>query len=335
MGQNHWQSDHDFAQMLLQFNQEVPKQEPISRPTNYDRSGFSPFPLEQKPRLFTAPCTPRYPDIYCPTPDLTDSPSATPSSCFSADRPYQNMKVASSQVHTCLWCPDSLNPSAICGQTFCTAPDLHGHVEKAHLDSLAREDTLDNGFLCRWASCDRFLQRSFQARPKLKRHMQTHTLWKPFVCDVCGVQMKTKDAMDKHARTHTGERPYKCEEPGCDKIFATSTELKTHMVVHSGAKPHKCSLCNECFADSSNLSKHRKVHFVGAFRCPECGVRMKRWDQMRRHLVTQSHCLDLVNDPQRQQDYKMQMDQEFKSMPEALKTALPSGHPTLRHRHRA
>lgn len=191
---------------------------------------------------------------------------------------------------------------------------LHRHLEKAHVDGLQREDKDNNGFYCHWEGCDRYLCKSFQARPKLKRHMQTHTLYKPYTCDVCGVQMKTKDAMEKHARTHTGDRPYECKMLGCKKVFATSTELKTHMVVHSGEKPHQCPICKECFADSSNLSKHKKTHFVGMYKCPVCDARMKRWDQMRRHIVTQNHASHLLVDRNAQQEYKTRMEKEFNEL---------------------
>lgn len=133
--------------------------------------------------------------------------------------------------------------------------------------------------------------------------------------------MKTKDAMEKHARTHSGERPYACREPGCEKVFATSTELKTHGVVHSGRKPHECPICGEGFADSSNLSKHKKTHFIGMYKCPVsgCTARMKRWDQMRRHMSSQKHGQDILHNPGLQRDYKARMEREWRELPDEAK----------------
>ena len=238
----------------------------------------------------------------CPTPDLTTSLKSTPTVSSEAS------------ILKCHWQRTSDGVERLCGLCFDSTEALHRHLEKAHVDGLQREDKDNNGFYCHWEGCDRYLCKSFQARPKLKRHMQTHTLYKPYTCDVCGVQMKTKDAMEKHARTHTGDRPYECKVLGCKKVFATSTELKTHMVVHSGEKPHQCPICKECFADSSNLSKHKKTHFVGMYKCPVCDARMKRWDQMRRHIVTQNHASHLLVDRNAQQEYKTRMEKEFNEL---------------------
>ncbi|KAB8339197.1 hypothetical protein FH972_022131 [Carpinus fangiana] len=255
------------------------------------------------------------------TPALTHSSTATPATTgsYSISQASQSLEPDLS----CHWsfAPPNTTSTAyhICGQRFESAEELHRHVEKVHIEGLPREDAQGNGFYCRWEGCDRYLCRSFQARPKLKRHMQTHTLFKPFICSQCGVQMKTKDAMEKHERTHTGERPYRCQVADCASTFATSTELKTHMVVHSGEKPHQCPICHECFADSSNLSKHKKTHFVGMYKCPDCGARMKRWDQMRRHIVTQNHATILMEDKRAQQEYKVRMEKEFRDLPDAEK----------------
>lgn len=247
----------------------------------------------------------------CPTPDLTTSLKSTPTASSAAST-LANGTSRNRQV--CQWLSSSDNGGRVCGLSFDSTEALHQHLEKAHVDGLQREDKDNNGFYCHWEGCDRYLCKSFQARPKLKRHMQTHTLYKPYTCDVCGVQMKTKDAMEKHARTHTGDRPYECKILGCKKVFATSTELKTHMVVHSGEKPHQCPICKESFADSSNLSKHKKTHFVGMYKCPVCDARMKRWDQMRRHIVTQNHASHLLSDRDAQQEYKTQMEKEFNEL---------------------
>lgn len=263
-----------------------------------------------------------------PLPELSNSLTATPRSTDVSDLRSTISSPGQPHQHVCMWSADiDGQPTGPCGQMFKDAADLHNHVEKAHVDSLQREASTSSsgGYWCRWAGCGRSHQgtagTAFAARPKLKRHVQTHTLYKPFVCSTCGTSMKTKDAMEKHLRTHTGERPYRCPLAACAKIFATSTELKTHMVVHSGRKPHECPLCGESFADSSNLSKHKKTHFLGMYRCaePGCGVRMKRWDQMRRHIASQGHCRHLLDDMEAQKAYKACMEREWRELPDEQK----------------
>ena len=254
----------------------------------------------------------------------SEAPSPTPYLSSAATSPDSSRKLSASSKQfsssTCLWLLEQ-SLDGVCGQAFETALDLQQHVDRDHASGSSREEDDTNGYFCRWAGCPRCMSRSFPSRPKLKRHAQTHTLYKPFVCATCSVGMKTKDALEKHMRIHTGYRPYACGEPDCGKSFTTSTELKTHMIVHSGRKPHQCHLCGERFADSSNLSKHKKTHFVGMFRCPEreCGARMKRWDQMRRHIVSSGHAEVLLKDLSRQKEYKCEMEKEWTKLPDGDK----------------
>lgn len=271
-----------------------------------------------------------------PSSTATPRTSTFPSPAFSTLM-KTSLPVANPDPLVCNWIVSSntkQNSVQICGEAFADAESLHEHVEKMHIDSIGTRDnpkqevlgdsesSLPSGFNCLWASCPRLHDSSaqpFLARPKLKRHVQIHTKYKPFACPYqgCDTRMKTRDALAKHIRTHTGERPYKCTFAGCTKTFATSTELKTHMVVHSGTKPHMCTVCGERFADSSNLSKHRKVHMtVGMWRCLECGVRMKRWDQIRRHAITLSHNPAIVEDPEERKKYRALMEREWQERSE-------------------
>ncbi|ELT98001.1 hypothetical protein CAPTEDRAFT_87764, partial [Capitella teleta] len=57
-------------------------------------------------------------------------------------------------------------------------------------------------------------------------------------------------------RLHTAEhrphvKPHECSV--CEKTFAQSSYLKSHMLVHIGEKGHECSVCKKAFALSSNL----------------------------------------------------------------------------------
>lgn len=158
-----------------------------------------------------------------------------------------------------------------CFLCFESAQALDNHIKNDHAGK-------DNTYRCLWQDCckqDPTTKQSgpinFGNKPKLMRHVHSHTGYKPFPCPYpgCDKGFVTKEQLKNHETTHTKSRKYKCDQ--CGKAFAVKSALTTHITaVHEEKKTHRCDLCGKAFADSSNLSKHKQTHFR------DSGVRKSR-----------------------------------------------------------
>ncbi|CAH2065188.1 unnamed protein product, partial [Iphiclides podalirius] len=70
----------------------------------------------------------------------------------------------------------------------------------------------------------------------------------------------------------------------CPLQFATDQEWKEHMREHASLPAYKCDLCSKSFSDSSNYSKHRKVHNLFSFICDHCGGKYRAKRSLIEHL---------------------------------------------------
>lgn len=75
--------------------------------------------------------------------------------------------------------------------------------------------------------CDR-CDKSFPTLTRLRRHLATHTGYRPHLCPVCGECFTQKNTMKKHfAARHTTEKPNKCVY--CLKLFTHKYNMKKHI----------------------------------------------------------------------------------------------------------
>lgn len=68
---------------------------------------------------------------------------------------------------------------------------------------------------------------------------------------------------------------------------------KPHLLIHSqqvhrtNPKPYQCSTCNKCFANSSYLSQHSRIHLgIKPYICPLCHRRFTQLCHLQQHIRT-------------------------------------------------
>ena len=98
--------------------------------------------------------------------------------------------------------------------------------------------------------------KTFTKSGQLKIHMMSHTVERPFKCDICAKAFTTSTNLKKHLLTHTGGKPYACDL--CDERFSQAHYLKAHMMMaHTGDSPHKGLECGKIHVQFVKRLLHR------------------------------------------------------------------------------
>ncbi|XP_032740751.1 zinc finger protein with KRAB and SCAN domains 3-like [Rattus rattus] len=83
----------------------------------------------------------------------------------------------------------------------------------------------------------------------------------------------------------TGNRRFYCRE--CGKSFAQSSGLTKHKRIHTGEKPYECEDCGKTFIGSSALVIHQRVHTgEKPYECEECGKVFSHSSNLIKHQRT-------------------------------------------------
>ena len=104
----------------------------------------------------------------------------------------------------------------------------------------------------------------------------------PLDCDICGKNFKKFDYLKQHKKTHEPNY-YECFT--CKKKLKSKHNLSIHIKsVHSNLeKLWKCNICNMCFSQKYNLTKHKKLHDEKMFKCDLCLKTFHYNYHLRRH----------------------------------------------------
>ncbi|RKP00607.1 hypothetical protein CXG81DRAFT_13002 [Caulochytrium protostelioides] len=73
----------------------------------------------------------------------------------------------------------------------------------------------------------------------------------------CDKMFMTPLNLKSHLRTHNPDKPFACQEDGCDASFRRHHDLKRHMgSVHTCSRPFTCDRCEKVFARQDALKRH-------------------------------------------------------------------------------
>ncbi|XP_065580464.1 zinc finger protein 233-like isoform X1 [Artemia franciscana] len=173
---------------------------------------------------------------------------------------------------------DSLLASS--SATFADCKPSSGHL-KIESQSGEDKDNPRSHTVKKPFECD-MCRKCFPTNSLLIRHQTTHSGEKPFKRDMCDKTFRVKCNLSSHRRTHTGEKPFKCDM--CDKTFCKNSHLTYHRRSHTGEKPFKCDVCDKTFDQKSNLSKHQVTHTEEKpFKCLTCQKAFRQKSHLSDH----------------------------------------------------
>lgn len=126
--------------------------------------------------------------------------------------------------------------------------------------------------------------RSFTTEEALQEHMLTHVKRTSWLCDICGLVLKSASNYRGHVARHdefAHEFKYQCNT--CKKRFKLKNRFEDHVKKHEIQQQYICSSCGKSFHSINGLRQHEILHGERKLQCKFCPSRFHRRDHLRIH----------------------------------------------------
>ncbi|XP_054737683.1 transcription factor grauzone-like [Anastrepha obliqua] len=127
---------------------------------------------------------------------------------------------------------------------------------------------------------------------ELRKHMRlTHLNSYAKICDICGISIKGRDALERHQSEHAGipRKLIKCDL--CDAALTTKYGLARHMKTMHTEEYQTPQVCPICSKVSPSLQAHRNhIKYMHSLQrkhvCKLCDKAFKRLTDFKEHMAT-------------------------------------------------
>uniref|UniRef100_A0A1I8NZR3 Protein krueppel n=1 Tax=Stomoxys calcitrans TaxID=35570 RepID=A0A1I8NZR3_STOCA len=149
-----------------------------------------------------------------------------------------------------------------------------------------KHDTNNENKQWKCPSCDRVLQSWYNFERHMRIHMPVEER-KTKKCTECESRFTSKAQLEAHVNfKHKNDKNFICEE--CGLSLRTNSNLRQHLLTHTDLKPFECEVCKKKFKNNSRLRIHMDTHSPNKHICPKCGLQLNSRATLNRHFLVHS-----------------------------------------------
>ncbi|XP_031830743.1 uncharacterized protein LOC116426224 [Nomia melanderi] len=177
--------------------------------------------------------------------DVDGTPEKKRASCYHCNKTFKTEMILRTHIKNTHMEKDPMK-CLDCEMTFTSEVRLRHHMMVTH-------NRLEGTLPC--PHCPK----RFVNQLRLKTHMISHSEERPYTCEICGFNLKTKIQLIKHHQNrHSDERPLQCRY--CPWRCKQVSALVCHERTHTNERPYSCSVCRQRFKYLGDKNKHERRH---------------------------------------------------------------------------